>query len=72
MTMLEATIHKNCRLVLWQDDIRCTRQFSALHTETQSSRENILRTIISGFVSFPLTAAIFRLRSDATTVLESE
>lgn len=42
MPMLEATIHKKHRLILWQNNVRCARQLSDLNTETQTTREKIL------------------------------
>lgn len=42
MTMPKATVDENDSLVFWQNNIRGSRQFSDLNTETQTTREKIL------------------------------
>ncbi len=61
MTMPEATIHKNCRLILWQDNIRMPGSFLTCTRKRRPREKRYFRTIISGLVSFPLIAAIQRL-----------
>lgn len=54
MSVPETSVDKNDSLVLWQNNIRCARQFSDLNTEPQTTGEKMLPHNHLRFRIFPL------------------